>query len=83
MLITAFFLAQLSVYTEIQAETALVLMDDLPAEIDRSTLAKLMDCLSSLSNQIILTGVESGDTYDIARNAGHVFHVKHGQVHQK
>lgn len=59
--------------------SAVVLVDDLPAELDVATRATFITLLESTQAQVFLTGTDPA-LFSVDHNAHGVFHVEHGQV---
>lgn len=84
-LVNAMYMAQLNCFRELSPERDCVLLiDDLPAELDANNRATVSDWVYQLQVQTFVTGI---DLHDLTRywqpgwvEAGKVFHVKHGEV---
>lgn len=82
--VAAFYLAQLKTFQAGRQRECLVLLDDLPAELDEKNLKRVCRWVSELpAVQVFLTGIGletiSGSWPKDAKSVG-MFHVKHGQV---
>ncbi len=74
-------LAQASLYKKRTTESCIFLLDDLPAELDRCHRKQVLDCLSQLSCQFFVTGIEKTDFKDLLVNIAYqMFHVEHGEI---
>jgi DNA replication and repair protein RecF len=62
-----------------QGDRCLLLVDDLPSELDRVRRRSIWNSLVESRCQIVATGVEPRDL-DFAGDRGNVFHVKQGEV---
>ncbi len=71
-------LAQLAHLKAVKNLPAILLLDDLPAELDSLRLGRLRDVVSSLDAQLFLTALSRKDL--AAWNCGAVFHVEQGKV---
>ena len=86
MLISALFVSEATVHQQLTGKNAVFLLDDMPAELDKTHLGTLAEWLNSLRSQLFVTGVEADrlsavwPQYKELDTA--VFHVKHGEVTQ-
>lgn len=78
LLICAMTLAQMRVLER----DCLILVDDLPAELDPQKRQALMHALQSTGAQIMVTATESGLIQDDAWPERKMFHVEHGKVRE-
>lgn len=89
--VAALHLAQLKVFHSSGARDCLLLLDDLPAELDEGNLQRLCRWIRGLSNvQTFITGIELDALAklwhsDVANNDGinKMFHVKQGQIQEQ
>ena len=76
----ALYLAQCALFSKKQNSSSIILIDDLPAELDKSHRDILLSSLYSLGTQIFVTTTHpemlSLNTFENTR----LFHVKHGKV---
>lgn len=82
-LIAALYVSQVRVFQRYNPRTCILLVDDLPAEVDQINLQLLCRWLSSLENiQIFITGVDLKTTmsYWPSNREHKLFHVKQGQI---
>jgi DNA replication and repair protein RecF len=85
-LITAMYMAQLNIFKMENDSHCVLLIDDLPAELDQENQQMLCRWLSQLDRvQCFITGIDLQtliDTWPLPLNSNEckVFHVKHGQV---
>lgn len=88
--VAALYAAQLKIFHSSSARDCLLLLDDLPAELDEGNLQRLCRWIQGLSNvQTFITGIELDSiaklwplsVYDEGFNK--MFHVKHGQVQEQ
>ncbi len=82
-LTSSMFLALLETYQVLTGRTAIVLVDDLPAELDAQNRQHLTEALADLKFQVFATGIDinqlaDGWPSDVLHRAK-VFHVKHGR----
>lgn len=78
LLICAMTLAQMSVLEK----DSLVLVDDLPAELDPVKRQTLMDALKSIGAQVFVTATETGLIQAATWEDKKLFHVEHGDVQE-
>ncbi|MFT5084713.1 MAG: DNA replication and repair protein RecF [Lentisphaeria bacterium] len=82
-LIAASFIAKARVFCDLTRVKPIVLIDDLPAELDDYHQRFLASCVSDLGCQVFVTGVED-HPLRVAWNDCHqevkMFHVKHGEI---
>jgi len=78
LLAAALRLAQLALFGERLGEGALLLLDDLPAELDEEHRARLLGAVRELGIQTLVTATEGGLVPSRADEAQ--FHVEHGEV---
>jgi DNA replication and repair protein RecF len=58
----------------------LLLVDDIPAELDEQNRNKLMSVIMSMQNQAFITAIEPTSFDKQTLSAGKVFHVEHGNL---
>ncbi len=80
LLLSALKLAQLDYLKEVTGKTAVVLIDDLPAELDSDHRTQLLSLLHGLTNQVFVTTTDRSHLDYSAWNDVKVFHVEHGEV---
>ena len=82
LLASAMRLAQLAHFRAAREQTPLLLVDDLPAELDTQRRARLLDLLIESGAQLFITATEPG-LLDTAQTTGvKMFHVEHGMVRE-
>jgi DNA replication and repair protein RecF len=84
-LIAALYIAQLQVYQTYHSLPCVLLIDDLPAELDKHHIALLGRWISNLDLQVFITGIELSslwDTWPASDKQIKVFHVKHGEINE-
>ncbi len=84
MLVAAMHVVEAAVYRSVTGRSAVFLLDDMPAELDRERLGTLGSWINSLEGQVFVTGVEAESLLSIwpdieSRNVK-VFHVKQGTI---
>jgi len=80
LLVAAMRLAQVRLLGEAQGERCVLLVDDLPAELDRERRTRLMGLLSEAEAQVFVTSTER-DLLDLSPWAScKLFHVEHGTI---
>jgi len=80
LIIAALYLAQAKIAADESKIKPLILIDDLPAELDKEKRSLYLDELIRLGLQVFITGI-SKNCFDVIDYA-EMFHVKHGQVFQ-
>ncbi len=76
-------IAQLSVFSQNSATPCILLYDDLPAELDHNNQNKIMQILSGLNIQLVITAIEAQQIDCSGWSRYKVFHVEHGVVRQQ
>lgn len=84
-LVTALFMAQIESFIKDKNNGCILLIDDLPAELDKSNLQLVAGWLSKLINvQIFITGIDLADLINLwpeqQLEQSKLFHVKHGTI---
>jgi DNA replication and repair protein RecF len=84
LLVIALYLAQIKLMNDNSDKSVCVLLDDLAAELDVDSLAKVMFFLDKLNVQVFVTTTNE-DLFKqfIEDNESKVFHVKHGEIQKK
>ncbi|MDE2069761.1 MAG: DNA replication/repair protein RecF [Gammaproteobacteria bacterium] len=80
VLAAAFLLAQADFYQRESRLSCTLLVDDLAAELDADHLRRLLQRISEVGAQVIMTAIESLPALN--ETAGAVFHVKQGNCHR-
>lgn len=78
LLLLAFRFAQLDLLRDRTGRGSVLLMDDLPTDLDRNRRGRVMERLSSLSAQCFVTTTEPEL---LGYDAGRSFHVEQGELH--
>jgi DNA replication and repair protein RecF len=78
LIVAAMTIAQATLTKEGGGADPVILVDDLPAELDSENRQKLMEILQQAGLQIFVTGVERGSFQGMG--VEQVFHVEHGAV---
>ncbi len=84
-LIAALYIAELRVYQSLNSTPCVLLVDDLPAELDRHHVEVLGRWINELDMQVFITGINLGamlDFWPINTKQRKVFHVKHGNINE-
>ena len=76
----AMLLGQLRCDAELGSEVALLLVDDPAAELDESHLHGLLQEVSDVAAQLVVTALDPGNPALASLQSGHRFHVEHGKV---
>lgn len=78
LLVYALHFAQLSLFNQAGLANAIVLCDDLPAELDDDRLGRVLSCLASMALQVFIS---SNRPFQLPENSvSKSFHVEHGKV---
>lgn len=82
LLITALKISQSQLLLNTTGKHSLFLIDDLPAELDKSNQNIVCKCLAGLGPQIFLTAIEKSALVDPpeTERESKLFHVKHGKI---
>ena len=78
MLVAAMHLAQVEIAKEIAGSEPIILIDDLPSELDSKNRHLLLNYLKQMGNQTFITGVENISGGELVFPG--VFHVEHGLI---
>ncbi len=76
----ATYLAQASLQQELGRYSGILLIDDLPSELDQSHISLVMDILRRISMQVVITCIDIARLPKKHRYSDKMFHVKQGQV---
>ena len=83
-LVAAFLVAELQLFEQMCQRPSVLLIDDLPAELDRNHIQCLANWLLSLNTQVFVTGINTSDMEVLKEQLNNkpckVFHVKHGEI---
>lgn len=82
MLVSALILTQASLYQQYTNKMPCILIDDLPAELDKKHQAALFDCLKKMQAQLFITCIHVKDLDFSSWQQQKMFHVEHGNVQQ-
>lgn len=80
LVLCALKLAQLDYMKERTGKTAVVLIDDLPAELDQEHRQLLLSLLHNLNNQVFVTTTDRSHLNFSSWDDVKVFHVEHGNI---
>lgn len=80
LIISALHLAQAALFSEQLEKSCIVLVDDLPAELDIERRGYLLHLLNSLNAQVFITAIGAQDLDLNAFDQHKVFHVKQGVI---
>ena len=78
LLVCAMYLAQAAISTK----AGILLIDDLPAELDPTRRVRLMDAAASTNAQLFVTATEAEQIPTAGWREKKVFHVEHGKFHE-
>ncbi len=80
LMVCALYLAQLEIYSQFTKKQCVILVDDLPSELDITHRKTFLSLLCELNAQVFLTATEL-ELVDFTRqHSGAMFHVEHGCV---
>lgn len=80
LLVLALRLAQLETFREATGRSAVVLIDDLPAELDRDRRKQLLSALALLDVQVFVSATDAGLVDVTAWESSKMFHVEQGVI---
>lgn len=80
LLIIALVLAQARLYQRHQGRPCILLIDDLPAELDRRHRAKAMACLAEIDAQLFITAIEAGSLDMTDWSSQQIFKLDRGRL---
>ena len=80
MIVAALQIAQAKITKQFSEHSPILLIDDLPSELDKLNSVKLIDRLKSLETQIFITAIDESMFLQLPEAS--LFHVEHGQVTQ-
>jgi DNA replication and repair protein RecF len=82
LLVAALIMAQASYYHRHNGSPCILLIDDLPAELDRYHRVRIMDCLTRMDVQLFVTAIEAGllDTTAWSRGSVRMFRIEDGRI---
>ncbi len=79
----ALLLSQIALYKSMVPRQCVVLVDDLPSELDLELRRKFIDLLLSLDSQVFITGTEL-ELFDLQAPGGKkMFHVEQGKIKEQ
>jgi DNA replication and repair protein RecF len=85
-LVAAFLIAELKVFQDIIGRPSVLLIDDLPAELDQTHIKCLASWLQTLDTQMFVTGINALDMevlrQQLITKPCKLFHVKHGEINE-
>ena len=73
-------LAQARGYADVHGHWPILVLDDLASELDRGRLGRVLEVLSDVPAQLLLTGTEAPEALRHWRGPVARFHVEQGQV---
>ena len=76
----ALYIAQATIQQEQGAYSGLLLVDDLPSELDDQHQSSVLDLLIDLPMQVILSCIDPTDVEQVVKSSTKLFHVKQGKV---
>jgi DNA replication and repair protein RecF len=80
LLVIALMLAQASLYREKRGSSCILLIDDLPAELDQVHKDRILNCLTRMNVQLFVTAIEKEAFGPAKRNDIHIFKIDHGAI---
>ncbi|MEZ5582373.1 MAG: DNA replication/repair protein RecF [Candidatus Competibacteraceae bacterium] len=82
LLVIALVLAQALLYRSRHDTPCLLLIDDLPAELDSTHRARVMQCLAGIEAQLFITAIEPGAVDTSAWGDPYLFRIEQGNLIQ-
>ncbi len=82
MLVSSVIMAQVALFHEDTGRRSILLVDDLPAELDNEHRQQLLEMLWRTNAQLFVTVTEPGLVDLSPWESSKVFHVEHGTVHE-
>ncbi len=82
-LIICFYLALAKLFSSSTGKYPVLLLDDLPSELDRKNLAWLLSSIQELGTQTFITSIDALDIHsliELEKTEASWFHVKHGNA---
>jgi DNA replication and repair protein RecF len=76
----ALYIAQAEIQQEQGEYSGLLLVDDLPSELDEEHRSLVLDLLTDLPMQVILSCIDPTDIEQVVKHSTKLFHVKQGKV---
>ncbi len=76
----AIYLAQANLQRELGRHSGILLVDDLPSELDQEHISLVMDILRSISMQVVISCIDISRLPRKHRYSDKMFHVKQGRV---
>lgn len=84
-LVAALYVAQIQVFQSLSERACVLLIDDVPAELDKHHIHLLGHWVNALNVQVFATGIELAsliEAWPADTKSKKVFHVKHGEVNE-
>lgn len=84
-LVAALYVGQIQVFQALTGRACILLIDDVPAELDKSHINLLAGWVNALNVQVFATGIELPsliEAWPSDKKLKKVFHVKHGEVNE-
>ena len=82
LLVAALILAQARLFHARRETACTLLIDDLPAELDAPSRARIMQCLAEQPVQLLITAIEPNLLDAVAWSDYRVFRLQHGNVQE-
>ncbi len=83
MLAACLLLSGARVFELEREQGVVVLVDDLPSELDRVHAERFAELLGEVEGQCFITGIEGARLRDLAPEGSRMFHVEHGALSEK
>lgn len=80
LLVSALLLAQAHLYRQWRNQPCILLIDDLPAELDHAHRERLMRCLAGIEAQLFVTAIERDRLDTSAWPAARLFQIEDGDI---
>jgi len=78
--VSALKLAQAKLVADISNKQPVILLDDMPSELDKNHLRNFFSYLSSMHYQLFITAVDQASFDGVSLEASSMFHVEHGEI---
>ncbi len=82
LLVAVLRMAQISLFNQLSRRPCILLIDDLPSELDESNRNRFLEGLENLKIQVFFTSITYDDLENYAWQEMKVFHVKHGTIRE-
>ncbi len=81
LVVTSLLLAQVDLFMRETGRQCVLLLDDLPGELDTEGRGRLLSAIAQLRTQTFVTALQASDIDATEWRAHAMFHVEHGRLH--